>query len=293
MNSDWRFADPQDTVVVTLERILLGASSLALVTHDAEDGGWQFLDGEQVFEEDGVTVLLGEMVQFDPSLLELADLPAGWYAWRAAPDQPWQRAQGEPTSTMDRPPIERDSGVSAARNIEIKARILNTPRLRATVEAMSDTPVEVLNQQDVFFAVASGRLKLRTMGDRRGELIHYDRPDTAGPKGSHYLIAPTTAPDVLMTILSRVLPIVGVVRKQRSLYRVGQTRIHLDQVEYLGDFLELEVVLRPGQTDEEGVSITEDLMSRLEIPREQFVGKAYIDLLQDHVGIPGRMPKDR
>jgi predicted adenylyl cyclase CyaB len=282
MNSDWRFADSRDTVVVTLERILRGDSSLLLVTHDAEDGGWQFLDGEQVFEEDGAIVLLGEMVQFDPSLLELADLPAGWCAWRAAPDRPWQRAPDEPTSTADRPPIDLDSGVPAARNVEIKAHVLDTGRLRATVEAMSDMEVEVLSQQDVFFAVATGRLKLRIMGDGCGELIHYDRPDTSGSKVSHYLIAPTTAPEVLMTILSRVLPIVGTVRKQRLLYRVGQTRVHLDQVEDLGDFVELEVVLRPDQTEEEGVSIAEDLMSRLEIPREQVVPKAYIDLLQNH-----------
>jgi len=282
MTSDWRFADSPDTVVVTLERILRGDSSLVLVTHDAEDGGWQFLDGEHVFEEDGAIVLLGEMVQFDPSLLELADLPAGWCAWREAPDRPWQRAQGEPTSTADRPPIDLDWGAQTARNIEIKAYVSDTHRLRATVEGMSDTQAEVLNQQDVFFAVETGRLKLRIMGDGCGELIHYDRPDIGGPKVSHYLIAPTTAPEVLMTILSRVLPIVGTVRKERLLYRVGQTRIHLDQVENLGDFVELEVVLRPDQTEEEGVSIAEYLMSRLEIPREQFVRKAYIDLLQNH-----------
>ena len=147
---------------------------------------------------------------------------------------------------------------------------------------MTDTEAEVRNQQDVFFAVATGRLKLRIVNDRWGELIHYDRPDIGGPKLSHYLIAPTTAPEVLMTILSRVLPIVGTVRKERLVYRVGQTRIHLDQVENLGDFVELEVVLRPDQTEEEGVSIAENLMSRLEIPREQLVRKAYIDLLQNH-----------
>ena len=147
---------------------------------------------------------------------------------------------------------------------------------------MADTDAEVLDQEDVFFAVATGRLKLR-IGERRcGELIHYDRPDAAGPKVSHYLIAPTSAPDALKTILSRVLPVVGTVRKRRLVYHVGQTRIHLDQVEGLGDFVELEVVLRPDQTEEEGVSIAEDLMSRLEIPAEQLVRKAYIDLLQNH-----------
>ncbi len=182
----------------------------------------------------------------------------------------------------DPPPIDLDSGVQPARNIEIKAHVSDTDRLRATVEGISDTAAEVLNQQDVFFAVATGRLKLRIVNDRCGELIQYDRPDIGGPKVSHYLIAPTTAPEVLMSILSRVLPIVGTVRKQRLLYRFGQTRIHLDQVKDLGDFVELEVVLRPDQTEEEGVSIAEDLMSRLEIPREQFVREAYIDLLQNH-----------
>ena len=282
MTSEWRFAGSQDTAVVTLERILRGALSLLLVTHDAEDGGWQFLDGEHVFEEDGVTVLLGEMVQFDPSLLELADLPAGWYAWRAAPDQPWQRDQGEPAGTTDPPSFDRDSATAASRNIEIKSYAYDIECLRETLEAMSDTAVEVFKQEDVFFSVATGRLKLRILGDGRGELIHYDRPDIGGPRVSHYLIAPPSAPETLMTILSRVLKTVGTVRKRRSLYRVGQTRIHLDQVEKLGDFVELEVVLRPNQTEEDGVTIAEACLSRLEISREHLVREAYIDLLQNH-----------
>jgi predicted adenylyl cyclase CyaB len=282
MTSDWRFADSQNTAVVTLERILRGASSILLVTHDAEDGGWQFLDGEHVFEEDGATVLLGEMVQFDPSLLELADLPVGWHVWRAAPNQPWQRAQGEPSGTTDLPPIDRDSAATASRNIEIKAYAYDIGRLRETLDAMSDTAVEVFKQEDAFFSVTTGRLKLRILGDGRGELIHYDRPDIGGPKVSHYLIAPTSAPETMMTILLRVLKTVGTVRKRRSLYRVGQTRIHLDQVETLGDFVELEVVLRPDQTEEDGVTIAEALLSRLEIAREHLVREAYIDLLQNH-----------
>jgi predicted adenylyl cyclase CyaB len=282
MDSGWRFADPQDTVVVTLERILRGDSSLLLVTHDADDGYWQFLDGEHVFEEDGATVYLGEMVQFDPSLLELADLPLGWYAWRDAPECPWQRAEDEPTSPPHSLPIDLDSGAQAATNIEIKARVSDPDRLRAAVEALSDTEVEVLSQEDVFFGVATGRLKLRIMDDRRGELILYHRPDANGPKPSRYLIAPTTAPIVLKSILSGAMPIVGTVRKRRLLYRVGQTRVHLDQVENLGDFVELEVVLRPDQPEEAGVSIAEDLMSRLGIAREQLVQTAYVDLLHEH-----------
>jgi predicted adenylyl cyclase CyaB len=282
VNLDWRFADSQDTVVVTLERILRGDSAVLLVTHDSDDGGWQFLDGEHVFEEDGTTVLLGEMVQFDPSLLEFADLPVGWYAWRDAPDQAWRRAQGEPTETTSPVPADHGSEIVASNNIEIKAYAQDIGRIRQSIEALSDCAVEVFEQEDVFYAVANGRLKLRILGDDRGELIHYVRPDSGDPKLSQYLIAPTSAPRTLMTILASVMKTVGTVRKQRSLYRVGQTRIHLDQVAKLGDFLELEVVLRPDQTEEEGVTIAEELLSRLEIAREQLVSGSYIDLMRNH-----------
>lgn len=96
----WPFADPPETEVITLERILDGRSPILLVTHDEDDdeSSWQFLDGEQVFEDDGVTVLLGEMVQFDPSLIELANLPRGWHARRSAPGRPWVRALENPSS---------------------------------------------------------------------------------------------------------------------------------------------------------------------------------------------------
>lgn len=93
----WTFADPPETEVITLDRILDGRSPILLVTHDDdEESSWQFLDGEQIFEDDGVMVLLGELAQLDPSLLELSDLPQGWHARRASADQPWTRAEGEP-----------------------------------------------------------------------------------------------------------------------------------------------------------------------------------------------------
>ena len=263
MDSDWPFADSQDAVVVTLERILRGDSSLLLVTHDAEDGGWQFLDGEQVFEEDGTTVLLGEMVQFDPSLLELADLPAGWFAWRPRAINPGSEHRVSPEAR--RIPFSDRFGKAARETSRSRPALLIRIVFARRLEAMSDTAVEILNQRDIFFAAATGRLKLRILDDCRGELIHYDRPDLAGPKLSSYLIAPTSAPEVLLTILSQVLNIVGTVRKRRRLYRVGQTRVHLDRVEYLGDFVELEVVLDPGQAEAEGTAIAEDLMRRFAI----------------------------
>ena len=96
----WPFLEPPDTEVITMARILRGETPLLLVTHDEDDGGWQFLDGEHVFEDDAVVVGLGEMSQFDPSLLGLGDLPTGSYAWRTGTDQPWSRAGGEPPGNL-------------------------------------------------------------------------------------------------------------------------------------------------------------------------------------------------
>src|SRR3954452_25029632 len=119
MDSPWNFTDPPETEVITLDRILRGQSSILLVTHDAEDGAWQFLDGEHVFEEDGAVVGLGEMVEFDPSLAKLADLPEGWFAWRPDRDHPWRRDLGEePASPGRRRPLG-ESEAKEATNIEI------------------------------------------------------------------------------------------------------------------------------------------------------------------------------
>ncbi|WP_231749848.1 class IV adenylate cyclase [Tautonia plasticadhaerens] len=92
-------------------------------------------------------------------------------------------------------------------------------------------------------------------------------------------MAPTSDPLALRAILSSVLGVLGVVRKRRWIYLVRQTRIHLDRVEVLGDYLELEVVLRPEQDEGEGVVIAQDLMGRLGIGEDDLVEVAYVDLL--------------
>ena len=99
----WPYADPPETEVIVLGRVLRGESSLLLVTHDEDDGGWQFLDGGQVFEDDAKAVYLAEMLQFDPSIAQLADLPVGWYADRPDPSAPWERTAGEHPAGSDGP----------------------------------------------------------------------------------------------------------------------------------------------------------------------------------------------
>ena len=166
-------------------------------------------------------------------------------------------------------------------NVEIKARIPSVESLLPLAQALSDDKhLQRIHQDDTFFAVPHGRLKLRVFGDGSGELIHYHRPDAAGPKLSDYVLVPVAEPDSLRDALARACGLVGRVRKHRILVLVGPTRIHLDQVEGLGDFLELEVTLQDGQTEAEGTAIAHDLMARLGVQPHQLLEGAYLDLLR-------------
>jgi predicted adenylyl cyclase CyaB len=166
------------------------------------------------------------------------------------------------------------------RNVEIKARLTQPDGVRRRVEALADGPPELLEQEDTFFACPEGRLKLRRFGDGSAELIFYRRDDVAGPRQSDFLKAPIPEPDALEAALGAALGVLGHVRKRRTLYLVGQTRIHLDQVERLGWFLELEVVLGDDQTVADGEAIAHDLMAALGITEADLVDVAYVDLIQ-------------
>ena len=166
-----------------------------------------------------------------------------------------------------------------ARNIEIKASVADLAPIEARARAIATQGPEDLVQDDTFFRCGSGRLKLRELGDGRGELIHYVRSDEAGPKASEYSIAPTCAPAPLRETLARAFGILGRVAKKRRLYLVGRTRIHLDQVEGLGSFVELEVVLRDAESLHDGHAVAEEVMEKLGIAPEQRVAGAYLDLL--------------
>lgn len=171
-----------------------------------------------------------------------------------------------------------------ARNIEIKARLAaGIDALLPRARALADGEPALIEQDDQFFAAPRGRLKLRRFADGSAELIHYHRPDGPEARASDYVRVPVPdagAADVLALALTRALGALGRVRKQRWLLLAGPTRIHLDRVEGLGDHMELEVVLRDGQTDAEGVAIAEALMHDLGLAAAPRVAGAYLDLLR-------------
>ena len=174
-------------------------------------------------------------------------------------------------------------------NIEIKAALKNRGQALATAARLADHAPEILHQEDVFYRCEGARLKLRIhrSGDghtnesnaAHGELIRYQRENCAEVRRSSYLIARTGGSSGSRRHLAKTLGVIGTVRKTRTLFLVGQTRVHIDQVEGLGDFLELEVVLREGQREEEAKQIANALLAEFGITSNEHIAVAYIDLL--------------
>ena len=167
-----------------------------------------------------------------------------------------------------------------AKNVEIKARVSDLDAMRRLASAIAARPPELFSQIDTFFNVPEGRLKVREFANGSGELIAYDRADQPGPKASTYAVSSCADAKALCAALSRVLAVKGQVVKRRELFLVGRTRLHLDQVERLGSFVELEVVLRDGEPIEDGETEARELMRRLGLAPDALVPCAYIDLLE-------------
>lgn len=165
------------------------------------------------------------------------------------------------------------------RNIEIKARIDSVDALLPRARAVADGDATLIEQDDSFYAAPHGRLKLRRFADGSAELIHYHRPDGAEARASDYVRVPVADAAALHAALVRACGERGRVRKRRWLLMAGATRIHLDRVEGLGDFMELEVVLEPGQSDAAGRQRADELMRQLQLDDATRVVGSYLDLL--------------
>ncbi len=168
------------------------------------------------------------------------------------------------------------------RNVEIKARIDSVEALAARAAAIAETGPTIIAQDDSFFRCDTGRLKLRQFADGQGELIYYRRPDQQGPKESFYIVSRTSTPEALRESLALAYGAIGRVQKRRTLFLTGRTRIHLDRVHQLGDFLELEVVLDDGEATESGVRTAHEIMHALGVAPSQLIEGAYLDLLAAH-----------
>jgi predicted adenylyl cyclase CyaB len=134
------------------------------------------------------------------------------------------------------------------RNLEIKATVDSLAAARRRLGVLEGaTRHAILRQTDWYFRVPKGRLKLRVVGaNRDGELIAYLRPDKTGARTSEFQRLPTSDAAGTRRLLERMLGAQGCVRKRREVWLYRNARIHLDAVEGLGRFIEIEVVVTEG-----------------------------------------------
>jgi homotetrameric cytidine deaminase len=165
-------------------------------------------------------------------------------------------------------------------NVELKARDPNPEVTAARCLNLGAVAVGTLTQTDTYFDGRTGRLKLRTHdGDGGSELIAYHRPDALEPTESSYFRAPVSDPDAVLNALSASLGQVVVVFKRRRLFLWEGVRIHLDEVEQLGSFVEFEAVLPDAgdlATAHEKVARLRDALG---IEDRALVSEGYADLL--------------
>jgi homotetrameric cytidine deaminase len=167
------------------------------------------------------------------------------------------------------------------RNIEIKARDRDPARTLELALQLGAADEGDLQQRDTYFDRARGRLKLREQEPGEDELIEYRRADEAGARASSYQrVRVSSAPD-LREALDAALGTLVVVTKRRRLLLSDNVRIHLDEVEGLGSFIELEAVAGPGSDLAAEQAQVADLRGRLEIGDDALVGESYSDLLLD------------
>jgi predicted adenylyl cyclase CyaB len=170
-------------------------------------------------------------------------------------------------------------------NIELKARLRSLASAEEIAQRLGRFAAG-LRHVDTYFAIPPerGRLKLREIDGGQAELISYARPDEHASRRSDYHRVPLS-PDAaveLKAALSAALGVRQVVVKRRRLYLIGDVRIHLDDVERLGAFLEFEAVLdQPGERLDEaaGHRRLAKLAEAFSIAEEDRIAQSYCDLL--------------
>ena len=135
-------------------------------------------------------------------------------------------------------------------NVEIKARSKNPEEIH---ELLAQQQAEFLGtdrQIDTYFKTTKGRLKLRE-GNIENALIHYNRDDQAGPKRSDITMYKTASSAELKEVLRPALEVLAVVTKRRSIYFIENIKFHVDEVEELGNFVEIEAIDTDGSIGED------------------------------------------
>lgn len=175
------------------------------------------------------------------------------------------------------------------RNLEAKFRVPDLSAAQAAAIAMGYKPAGLLIQHDTFFRVANGKLKLREE-EGRAYLVGYVRADRNALQLSEYDLVPVSNPEAIKALLVTTLGVLAEVRKRRTLLLHEHVRLHLDEVEGLGTYGEIEAVLDTDSELEAERAFIERTLTVLRIERSSLIESSYYELLQRRVGSADVLP---
>lgn len=164
-------------------------------------------------------------------------------------------------------------------NVEIKARCDDPGRVRSVLAERNADFRGTDHQVDTYFHCPTGRLKLR-QGNIENSLIHYDRPEKPGPKQAAVTLYHPRPDPALKAVLTEALGVRVVVRKTREIYFIDNVKFHIDTVEGLGNFVEVEAIDTAGDIGPEKLlAQCREYMTLLGIKRRDLVSASYSDML--------------
>ncbi|MBI5833232.1 MAG: class IV adenylate cyclase [Armatimonadetes bacterium] len=162
---------------------------------------------------------------------------------------------------------------------EIKARCPNLARAERVLRDLGARHVGRDLQVDTYFHCTQGRLKLRE-GNIERSLIAYTRPDQAGPKHSEVTMTAVPPDLALKPVLSAALGVLVEVVKERQIWFVDNVKVHLDRLEGLGEFVEVEAIDLHGDLGaERRLAQCQALMSALGVEESDLLSSSYSDML--------------
>jgi predicted adenylyl cyclase CyaB len=164
-------------------------------------------------------------------------------------------------------------------NIEIKAKSTNQDKIREILKSLNADFKGTDHQTDTYFNVKNGRLKLRE-GNIENHLIYYEREDKEGPKQSNVILYKSNPESSLKEILTKALGILVIVKKQREIYFVDNVKFHLDAIQDLGTFVEIEAIDKDGTIGKKKLlEQCTNYMNLFEISRDDLISVSYSNLM--------------
>ena len=163
-------------------------------------------------------------------------------------------------------------------NVEIKARCTDAAYMRSWLLKNNADFIGTDHQIDTYFNTPNGRLKLR-QGNIENTLIHYQRSNQAGPKSSHVTMTAVQHGDGLKAVLEVAYGIMNVVDKQREIYFINNVKFHIDTVQGLGNFAEIEAIDKDGTIGKNKLQEQcEYYMQELHISPDDLLTNSYSDM---------------